>query len=85
MTSAPWSQVCWCYMSSGGFFMVFLMVSSKLLKHCVIVAVDYSLAKWTSPDMNISTNSTLSGSVKAQVQTDLMEQTEFYIVSDRQQ
>ncbi|XP_054480224.1 ATP-binding cassette sub-family C member 9 [Anoplopoma fimbria] len=43
----PW-RVCWCYMSSGGFFMVFLMVSSKLLKHSVIVAIDYWLAKWTS-------------------------------------
>uniref|UniRef100_A0AAQ4QAV5 ATP-binding cassette, sub-family C (CFTR/MRP), member 9 n=1 Tax=Gasterosteus aculeatus aculeatus TaxID=481459 RepID=A0AAQ4QAV5_GASAC len=43
----PW-RVCWCYMSSGGFFMVFLMVSSKLLKHSVIVAIDYWLAIWTS-------------------------------------
>ncbi|KAL6116613.1 abcc9 [Pungitius sinensis] len=43
----PW-KVCWCYMSSGGFFMVFLMVSSKLLKHAVIVAIDYWLAIWTS-------------------------------------
>uniref|UniRef100_A0A8C9ZMT0 ATP-binding cassette, sub-family C (CFTR/MRP), member 9 n=1 Tax=Sander lucioperca TaxID=283035 RepID=A0A8C9ZMT0_SANLU len=43
----PW-RVCWCYMSSGGFFMAFLMVSSKLLKHSVIVAIDYWLAIWTS-------------------------------------
>lgn len=28
--------------------MVFLMVSSKLLKHSVIVAIDYCLALWTS-------------------------------------
>lgn len=27
--------------------MVFLMVSSKLLKHSVIVAIDYCLAYWT--------------------------------------
>lgn len=40
-------QVCWSYLSSGGFFMVFLMVSSKLLKHSVIVAIDYCLAHWT--------------------------------------
>lgn len=46
MTSSP--QVCWCYLSSGGFLMVFLMVSSKLLKHSVIVAIDYWLAIWTS-------------------------------------
>ncbi|KAM9327438.1 LOW QUALITY PROTEIN: ATP-binding cassette sub-family C member 9 [Pholidichthys leucotaenia] len=43
----PW-KVCWCYLSSGGFFMVFLMISSKLLKHSVIVAIDYWLAIWTS-------------------------------------
>ncbi|XP_056280983.1 ATP-binding cassette sub-family C member 9 isoform X2 [Pseudoliparis swirei] len=43
----PW-RVCWCYLSSGGFFMVFLMVSSMLLKHSVIVAIDYWLAIWTS-------------------------------------
>lgn len=43
----PW-RVCWCYLSSGGFLMVFLMVSSKLLKHSVIVAIDYWLAIWTS-------------------------------------
>ncbi|XP_035472633.1 ATP-binding cassette sub-family C member 9 isoform X1 [Scophthalmus maximus] len=55
----PW-KVCWCYMSSGGFFMVFLMVSSKLLKHSVIVAIDYWLALWTSSQTNQSlTNATL--------------------------
>uniref|UniRef100_A0A8C6Q259 ATP-binding cassette, sub-family C (CFTR/MRP), member 9 n=1 Tax=Nothobranchius furzeri TaxID=105023 RepID=A0A8C6Q259_NOTFU len=43
----PW-KVCWCYLSSGGFFMVFLMVSSNFLKHSVIVAIDYWLALWTS-------------------------------------
>lgn len=41
-------QVCWCYLSSSGFLMVFMMVSSKLLKHSVIVAIDYWLALWTS-------------------------------------
>lgn len=46
--------MCWCYMSSGGFFMVFLMVSSKLLKHSVIVAIDYWLALWTSSKTNQS-------------------------------
>lgn len=43
----PW-RMCWCYLSSGGFFMVFLMVFSKLLKHSVMVAIDYWLALWTS-------------------------------------
>ncbi|XP_061570966.1 ATP-binding cassette sub-family C member 9 isoform X2 [Cololabis saira] len=50
----PW-KVCWCYLSSGGFLMVFLMISSKLLKHSVIVAIDYWLAVWTSSKTNQST------------------------------
>ncbi|CAN9508515.1 unnamed protein product [Ophioblennius macclurei] len=50
----PW-KVCWCYLSSGGFFMVFLMISSKLLKHSVIVAIDYWLAIWTSTKTNQTT------------------------------
>ncbi|XP_063073871.1 ATP-binding cassette sub-family C member 9-like [Engraulis encrasicolus] len=43
----PW-KVCWRYLSSGGFLMVLLMVFSKLLKHSVMVAIDYWLAHWTS-------------------------------------
>ncbi|KAM3859189.1 ATP-binding cassette sub-family C member 9 [Diretmus argenteus] len=46
----PW-KVCWRYLSSGGFFMVFLMVFSKLLKHSVMVAIDYWLAIWTNQSM----------------------------------
>ncbi|XP_035003071.1 ATP-binding cassette sub-family C member 9 [Hippoglossus stenolepis] len=58
----PW-RVCWCYLSSGGFFMVFLMVSSKLLKHSVIVAVDYWLAMWTSSKTNLSASNGTSPAV----------------------
>ncbi|XP_055368145.1 ATP-binding cassette sub-family C member 9 isoform X2 [Betta splendens] len=53
----PW-RMCWRYLSSGGYLMFFLMVSSKLLKHSVIVAVDYWLALWTSSKTN---NSALNG------------------------
>lgn len=45
----PWKMCC-RYLSSGGFLMVFLMVSSKLAKHSVMVAIDYWLAAWTSSD-----------------------------------
>lgn len=41
-------KMCYCYLSSGGFLMVFLMVSSKLAKHSVMVAIDYWLVAWTS-------------------------------------
>uniref|UniRef100_A0AAV2IUV2 ATP-binding cassette, sub-family C (CFTR/MRP), member 9 n=1 Tax=Knipowitschia caucasica TaxID=637954 RepID=A0AAV2IUV2_KNICA len=65
----PW-KVCWCYMSSGGFLMVFLMVSSKLLKHSVIVAIDYWLAFWTSSKTSQSrpdfTNVTVTNDTSSQ-------------------
>ncbi|XP_008579703.1 PREDICTED: ATP-binding cassette sub-family C member 9 [Galeopterus variegatus] len=46
-TKMPW-KTCWRYLTSGGFFLLFLMMFSKLLKHSVIVAIDYWLATWTS-------------------------------------
>ncbi|CAM5079588.1 unnamed protein product [Natator depressus] len=46
-TKMPW-KTCWRYLTSGGFFLLFLMIFSKLLKHSVIVAIDYWLARWTS-------------------------------------
>uniref|UniRef100_A0A7N5ZZR0 ATP-binding cassette, sub-family C (CFTR/MRP), member 9 n=1 Tax=Anabas testudineus TaxID=64144 RepID=A0A7N5ZZR0_ANATE len=49
--------MCWRYLSSGGYLMVFLMVSSNLLKHSVIVAIDYWLALWTSSKTNQSVSS----------------------------
>ncbi|XP_015207586.1 ATP-binding cassette sub-family C member 9 isoform X2 [Lepisosteus oculatus] len=63
----PW-KVCWRYLTSGGFVLLFMMIFSKLLKHSVIVAIDYWLATWTSstysPPSNSSstTNTTLEES-----------------------
>ncbi|XP_039524029.1 ATP-binding cassette sub-family C member 9 isoform X8 [Pimephales promelas] len=58
----PW-KLCCRYLSSGGFLMVFLMVSSKLAKHSVMVAIDYWLAAWTSsnPLNQIPADSFLNG------------------------
>ncbi|KAM9406125.1 ATP-binding cassette sub-family C member 9-like isoform 5-T5 [Salvelinus alpinus] len=57
----PW-RVCWQYLSSGGFLMVFLMVFSKLLKHSVMVAIDYWLAEWTAKG-NAPVNGTANSDV----------------------
>ncbi|XP_007437455.1 ATP-binding cassette sub-family C member 9 [Python bivittatus] len=46
-TKMPW-KTCWLYLTSGGFLLLSLMIFSKLLKHSVIVAIDYWLAQWTS-------------------------------------
>ncbi|XP_031438241.1 ATP-binding cassette sub-family C member 9 isoform X5 [Clupea harengus] len=53
----PW-KVCWKYLSSGGFLMVSLMVFSKLLKHSVMVAIDYWLALWTTTHGTTASNNT---------------------------
>ncbi|KAJ7329252.1 hypothetical protein JRQ81_015426 [Phrynocephalus forsythii] len=53
-TKMPW-KTCWLYLTSGGFLLLSLMVFSKLLKHSVIIAIDYWLAQWTS----VGTNQTL--------------------------
>ncbi|XP_073418394.1 ATP-binding cassette sub-family C member 9 isoform X2 [Dendrobates tinctorius] len=52
-TKMPW-RTCWRYLTSGGYLLLFLMVFSKLLKHSVIVAIDYWLVRWTSRAQNIS-------------------------------
>ncbi|XP_070611081.1 ATP-binding cassette sub-family C member 9 [Erythrolamprus reginae] len=46
-TKMPW-KTCWLYLTSGGFLLLSLMIFSKLLKHSVIVAIDFWLAQWTS-------------------------------------
>ncbi|XP_044308124.1 ATP-binding cassette sub-family C member 9 isoform X2 [Varanus komodoensis] len=46
-TKMPW-KTCWLYLTSGGFLLLSLMIFSKLLKHSVMVALDYWLAQWTS-------------------------------------
>ncbi|XP_041058370.1 ATP-binding cassette sub-family C member 9 isoform X3 [Carcharodon carcharias] len=46
-TKMPW-RAFWRYLTSGGFLLLFLLIISKLLKHSVMVAIDYWLAEWTS-------------------------------------
>uniref|UniRef100_A0A8C5R7M4 ATP-binding cassette sub-family C member 9 n=1 Tax=Leptobrachium leishanense TaxID=445787 RepID=A0A8C5R7M4_9ANUR len=46
-TKMPW-PTCWKYLTSGGCCLLLLMVVSQLLKHSVIVAIDYWLVLWTS-------------------------------------
>ncbi|XP_043569366.1 ATP-binding cassette sub-family C member 9-like isoform X4 [Chiloscyllium plagiosum] len=46
-TKMPW-RAFWRYLTSGGFLLLFLLIISKLLKHSVMVAIDYWLAHWTS-------------------------------------
>ncbi|XP_053304504.1 ATP-binding cassette sub-family C member 8 isoform X2 [Spea bombifrons] len=43
----PW-KACGKYLSSAGFLLLPLLVFSQFLKHSVMVAIDFWLAKWTS-------------------------------------
>ncbi|KAM6159075.1 ATP-binding cassette sub-family C member 8 isoform 3-T3 [Rhynchocyon petersi] len=49
----PW-QACAKYLSSAGVFLLSLLIFSQLLKHMVLVAIDYWLAKWTDSALSLS-------------------------------
>ncbi|KAM9660359.1 ATP-binding cassette sub-family C member 8 isoform 2-T2 [Trichechus inunguis] len=49
----PW-RACTKYLSSAGILLLSLLVFSQLLKHMVLVAIDYWLAKWTDSALTLS-------------------------------
>uniref|UniRef100_A0A8C6CE91 ATP binding cassette subfamily C member 8 n=1 Tax=Monodon monoceros TaxID=40151 RepID=A0A8C6CE91_MONMO len=49
----PW-RACTKYLSSAGMLLLSLLVFSQLLKHMVLVAIDYWLAKWTDSALILS-------------------------------
>lgn len=54
-TKMPW-RAFWRYLTSGGFLLLSLLIVSKLFKHSVMVAIDFTLANWTSEN-NVSQTS----------------------------
>ncbi|XP_048409960.1 ATP-binding cassette sub-family C member 9 isoform X1 [Stegostoma tigrinum] len=62
-TKMPW-RAFWRYLTSGGFLLLFLLIISKLLKHSVMVAIDYWLAKWTSSKQTSETDTMTDTSVQ---------------------
>ncbi|XP_036283428.1 ATP-binding cassette sub-family C member 8 isoform X1 [Pipistrellus kuhlii] len=49
----PW-RACAKYLSSAGILLLSLLIFSQLLKHMVLVAIDYWLAKWTDSALTLS-------------------------------
>ncbi|XP_054947548.1 ATP-binding cassette sub-family C member 8 isoform X7 [Physeter macrocephalus] len=49
----PW-RACTKYLSSAGILLLSLLIFSQLLKHMVLVAIDYWLAKWTDSALILS-------------------------------
>lgn len=43
----PWRS-CGTYLSSAGLLLLLLLLLSQLIKHSLLVAIDYWLAHWTS-------------------------------------
>nr|XP_033784243.1 ATP-binding cassette sub-family C member 8 isoform X2 [Geotrypetes seraphini] len=50
----PW-QACGKYLSSAGILLLPLLVLSQFLKHSVMVAIEFWLAKWTSAAISVQT------------------------------
>ncbi|XP_029894768.1 ATP-binding cassette sub-family C member 8 isoform X4 [Aquila chrysaetos chrysaetos] len=50
----PW-RACGKYLSAAGILLLPLLVLSQLLKHTVMVAIDYCLARWTSEAISVKT------------------------------
>ncbi|NXW27556.1 ABCC8 protein, partial [Phaetusa simplex] len=50
----PW-RACGKYLSAAGILLLPLLILSQLLKHTVMVAIDYCLARWTSDAISAKT------------------------------
>ncbi|XP_015278733.1 PREDICTED: ATP-binding cassette sub-family C member 8, partial [Gekko japonicus] len=58
----PW-QACGKYLSTAGFLLLPLLVLSQLLKHTVMVSIDFWLAQWTSDAISTKVGKNLNCSV----------------------
>ncbi|XP_077177738.1 ATP-binding cassette sub-family C member 8 isoform X3 [Paroedura picta] len=58
----PW-QACGKYLSTAGFLLLPLLVLSQLLKHTVMVSIDFWLAQWTSDAISTKVQKKLNCSV----------------------
>ncbi|XP_054828142.1 ATP-binding cassette sub-family C member 8 isoform X4 [Eublepharis macularius] len=58
----PW-QACGKYLSSAGFLLLPLLILSQLLKHSVMVSIDFWLAQWTSDVISTKVEKRLNCSV----------------------
>uniref|UniRef100_A0AAQ5WZB3 ATP-binding cassette, sub-family C (CFTR/MRP), member 8 n=1 Tax=Amphiprion ocellaris TaxID=80972 RepID=A0AAQ5WZB3_AMPOC len=62
----PWRS-CGTYLSSAGFLLLGLLLLSQLLKHSLMVAIDYWLAHWTSSTASGSFSNTHRASVMSSI------------------
>lgn len=62
----PWRS-CSTYLSSAGVLLLSLLLLSQLLKHSLMVAIDYWLAHWTSQVIEAKINATARNCTVAQV------------------
>lgn len=62
----PWRS-CGTYLSSAGLLLLSLLLLSQLLKHTLMVAIDYWLAHWTSRVIAAKTEATARNCTAVQV------------------
>ncbi len=62
----PWRS-CGTYLSSAGLLLLTLLLLSQLLKHTLMVAIDYWLAHWTSHVIRAKNNATAQNCTIIQV------------------
>lgn len=62
----PWRS-CGTYLSSAGIVLLTLLLLSQLLKHTLMVAIDYWLAHWTSRVIAAKTEATARNCTVVQV------------------
>ncbi|XP_073420400.1 ATP-binding cassette sub-family C member 8 isoform X2 [Dendrobates tinctorius] len=58
----PW-RACGKYLSSAGILLLPILVFSQLLKHSLMVAIDFWLAKWTSDAISNTSSSGCTGQI----------------------
>ncbi|XP_032895364.1 ATP-binding cassette sub-family C member 9 [Amblyraja radiata] len=68
-TKMPW-RAFWRYLTSGGFLLLSLLIVSKLFKHSVMVAIDFTLAIWTSANNSAQTSSNTTANETLQTTQD---------------
>lgn len=62
----PW-RACGKYLSAAGILLLPLLILSQLLKHTVMVAIDYWLARWTSEAISEKTDLELKNCSQCEV------------------
>lgn len=77
----PWRS-CSTYLSSAGIVLLTLLLLSQLLKHTLMVAIDYWLAHWTSRVITAKTEATARNCTVVQVPPPHLQDGQIMLIFD---